>query len=64
MTNNELSRDIVCIFEVIYVITILVFHFAAADKVSLNKRNIIYHINVVTKPHRILTSYFLSRNIS
>ena len=55
--QNELSRDVGCIFEMLYMITI--YNQIAANKVLLNI--IIPHINVVTEPTK--TFYFLSRNI-
>ena len=53
---KELRRDIVCIFEEIYVI--IIYHHIAANK----KKNV-HHVNIVCKPPRALTIYFLSRNI-
>ena len=57
---EQLSMDIVCIFEIIYAITI--YHYRAANKLLL--KIIIHHINRVTKPPRTPANCFLSRNIS
>ena len=58
---KELSKDIYCLFEIIYVITI--YHYIAATNVLLGNI-IIHYINVVTKPPRTVTNTFLSINIS
>ena len=50
--ENKQSRDIVCIFEIIYVRVI--YDYIAGNKVLLNI--IIHHINVVTKLPRTLIS--------
>ena len=55
-----MTRDIVCSLEKIYVIPYI---HVAANEVLYNK-NIIHHIDVVTKPPRTLIMYFLSSNIS
>ena len=58
---QRIESDIVCKFDIIYVITYII-------KYQLIKcywtKIIIQYINVVMKPPRILTIYFLSRNIS
>ena len=59
--TKALSRDIVCIFEIFFVITIY-YHIAAIIKCYRTKIIIhqFHHINVVPKPPRTLTVYFLS----
>ena len=50
--------DIVCMLEVMYVITILYHYTADNNTVSVIGQNIINHINAITKLLSILTIFF------
>ena len=54
---KEISTDIVCIFEITYVITIYHYNYKLIKCYRI-KLFIIYHMNIVTKPPRTFKIFF------
>ena len=58
---KEFSMYIVCIFEIIYLIPL--YHYTAVNKVLLNNKIIVHHINVNINPPRTLDSLIIFQEL-